>query len=152
MSAVVGRYPPYETYKTSRRRPPSKRAAKDLTESRLRDSSRKNVRVTSVLALISSRFYEPWSLELFAQNVNVSSSRLSHLFQVHEQTPPMAALKVRRMEWAAVLLRSTHLSVKEVAAGVGILDVCHFVTDFQDIYGLTPAVYRDHKIARMANG
>jgi AraC-like DNA-binding protein len=52
------------------------------------------------------------------------------------------------MQKAEVLLRTTFLTIKEVANLVGLSD-SHFVRDFQLTYGLSPTVFRRRN--RMAN-
>ena len=99
-------------------------------------------RVAAVLDLISSRFREPWTLELLANHVNLCPSYLDRLFRSFKCKSPCVLLKSMRLEQARILLCSTYLSVKQVAAAVGISDSSHFVKDFKKVYGQTPSVYR----------
>ncbi len=99
-------------------------------------------RVLEVMALISARYRQPLTREVLARHVNLSPSRLHSLFRRHMNTTPRALIMAKRMEAAAELLRTTHLLVKEVAAGVGIQDDSHFVRDFAKVYGLGPTAYR----------
>ncbi|MBA3832995.1 MAG: helix-turn-helix transcriptional regulator [Chthoniobacterales bacterium] len=46
-----------------------------------------------------------------------------------------------RLAEARELLRTTFLSVKEVAARVGVTGMSHFVRDFKKAYGSTPGRY-----------
>ena len=48
-----------------------------------------------------------------------------------------------RMQQAKELLETTFLSVKEIAASVGLTSVGHFVTDFKKAYGMTPSDYAE---------
>ena len=47
------------------------------------------------------------------------------------------------MQQAKELLETTFLSVKEIAASVGLTSVGHFVTDFKKAYGMTPSDYAE---------
>jgi AraC-like DNA-binding protein len=47
-----------------------------------------------------------------------------------------------RFEKAEELLRTTNLSIKEIANHTGILDCSHFVRDFAKSYGMSPKAYR----------
>jgi hypothetical protein len=47
------------------------------------------------------------------------------------------------MQRARELLETSHLSVKQVMARVGVTDESHFVRDFKKTCGLTPARYRE---------
>lgn len=84
------------------------------------------------------------SLGDFAQAVNLSVWRLSHVFKSDVGMPPMRYLRLLRMERAKVLLESSFLSVKEIAFQVGLNDESHFVRDFKSTYGFSPALYRSH--------
>ena len=84
------------------------------------------------------------SLADFAQAVNLSVWRLSHVFKSEVGMPPMRYLRLLRMERAKVLLESSFLSVKEIAFRVGLNDESHFVRDFKSAYGFSPALYRSH--------
>jgi AraC-like DNA-binding protein len=51
------------------------------------------------------------------------------------------------MDVAKVLLETTFLSVKEVAAKSGFNDLSHFVRDFKKMNGLTPTDHRMQSVA-----
>ena len=84
------------------------------------------------------------SLAEFAQSVNLSIWRLSHIFKSDVGMPPIRYLRLLRMERAKNLLESSFLSVKEIAFQVGLNDESHFVRDFKSTYGFSPALYRSH--------
>lgn len=84
------------------------------------------------------------SLAEFAQSVNLSVWRLSHIFKSDVGMPPIRYLRLLRMERAKNLLESSFLSVKEIAFQVGLNDESHFVRDFKSTYGFSPALYRSH--------
>jgi AraC-like DNA-binding protein len=84
------------------------------------------------------------SLAEFAQSVNLSIWRLSHIFKSDVGMPPIKYLRLLRMERAKGLLESSFLSVKEIAYRVGVNDESHFVRDFKTTYGYSPAIYRSH--------
>ena len=77
-----------------------------------------------------------------ARSVNLSSSRLQHLFKMHVNMTPAQYLKSVRVSQAKELLETTLLSVKEIRAQLGISDESHFVRDFKKAYGLPPLQYR----------
>ena len=81
-------------------------------------------------------------LEELAQAVNLSPSRLRHLFKESTGFSPTQYLKVHRMQKAQELLESTFLSVKEVMLRVGLKDKSHFTRAFKKLYGLSPVKYR----------
>lgn len=92
------------------------------------------------------------SLPEFAQSVNLSVWRLSHIFKSDVGMPPIKYLKLLRMERAKGLLESSFLSVKEIAFQVGLNDESHFVRDFKSTYGYSPTTYRAQFKLNGANG
>jgi AraC-like DNA-binding protein len=100
-------------------------------------------RVRKVIALAEESLHKGWSPAELAAMVNLSPSRLHQLFKEETGVPPARYLRRLRMRRAKELLESTHLSVKQVMAVVGLTDESHFVRDFKKSYGLTPARYRE---------
>jgi AraC-like DNA-binding protein len=74
--------------------------------------------------------------------LNLSTSRVQHLFQQHFGISPTQVLKLRRIQTAKQMLQSTYLRVKEIMAAVGLEDPSHFVRDFKAICGVTPSEFR----------
>ncbi len=74
--------------------------------------------------------------------VNLSSSRLQHLFKSETGRTIPRYLKDARMEKARLLLDSTFLSIKEIMHRVGISSDSHFARDFREASGLSPTEYR----------
>jgi transcriptional regulator GlxA family with amidase domain len=77
-----------------------------------------------------------------ARLVNLSPSRLQHLFKAETGTPLTQYLKSLRLERARELLETTFLSVKQVMTTAGLKNKSHFVKDFRKAYGMTPTQYR----------
>jgi AraC-like DNA-binding protein len=105
-------------------------------------------RVRQAIALAEETLHKGWSPAKLAASVNLSPSRLHQLFKEETGMPPARYLRQLRMRRAKGLLETTHLSVKQVMAGVGVNDESHFVRDFKKTCGLTPARYRE----RFRNG
>ena len=100
-------------------------------------------RVRTAIAYMNTNLHRKITPIEIAQSVRLSPSRLRELFR--EQTGTSLTLYRRelRLERAKHLLETTFLSVKEVAATVGIQGLSHFVRDFERAYGLTPARYAE---------
>lgn len=105
-------------------------------------------RVCQVIALAEESLHKGWTPAKLAALVNLSPSRLHQLFKEEMGVPPARYLRRLRLRRAKQLLETTHLSVKQVMAGVGLTDESHFVRDFKRSCGLTPARYRE----RFMNG
>jgi AraC family transcriptional regulator of arabinose operon len=91
------------------------------------------------------------SLQTFASSVNLSPSRVRHLFKAETGVSPSRYVRIRKMHEAKLLLETTFLTVKEIGNRVGLSDGSHFVRDFKRIYGSPPARYRT-AVNRRANG
>ena len=105
-------------------------------------------RIDSLKEYLTERFAEQLGVEEMAARVNLSPSRLAHLFKRETGTAPREFLKQIRMKHARTLLEGTFLSVKEVMARCGFNDASHFVRDFERQYGTTPRRYRTHHLER----
>ena len=102
------------------------------------------------------------SIPELASLVNLSSSRLGHLFKLQMGVDLNRFLANERLEKAAQLLRSTELSIKQIAATVGYHHSSSFDRGFQKQFGIAPAdfrrnhrtrteVFKGTEIASMAN-
>jgi transcriptional regulator GlxA family with amidase domain len=74
--------------------------------------------------------------------VRLSPSGLRRLFRQQVGCSIGKWQKEERMQTARILLCTSYLSVKEIAAAVGQQDVSHFVRDFELAVGLSPTRYR----------
>jgi len=105
-------------------------------------SQKMDERVKKAVLFMESNCQRRLHLRQIAAGVGMSRSRLSALFLAHLDISPMRLLKTIRMEQARVLLHSSSLSVKEIAAQAGFNDISHFVRDFSRLYGKSPATIR----------
>lgn len=80
-------------------------------------------------------------LEL-ARLVNLSTSRLGHLFRLQIGIALNNFVRNARLERAAALLQETELSIKEIAAAVGYHHASSFDRGFEKKFGSAPANYR----------
>lgn len=74
--------------------------------------------------------------------VNLSSSRLRHLFKKETGVTYKNYLRNLRLRAAEVLLRTTFLSVKEIVTRVGLTHTSHFNREFKRLYGTSPTAFR----------
>lgn len=80
--------------------------------------------------------------EQIASSLNLSSSRLRHLFTIETGISPMQCLRLLRLERAHQLMLQSFLTVKEVTDRVGFSDVSHFVREYKRVFGETPSQTR----------
>ena len=99
-------------------------------------------RIRIVLTLMSDELQREWTPAELAAAVNLSTSRLQHLFKQETGTTPARHLRALRLERAKALLETSLLSVKQIMHATGIKDRSHFERAFKRAYGLTPAQCR----------
>lgn len=77
-----------------------------------------------------------------ADSVNLSVSRLRHLFKAETGMGLKKCLIESRLENARELLEGSSLSVKEIAGRMGYANVSNFVRDFKRRHRRTPTDHR----------
>lgn len=100
-------------------------------------------RIQIVVSLINTRFSHPFNIAEAARLVNLSQSRLRHLFKAETGKTFAEYLMHKRMERAQVLLGDTCLAVKQIMNQVGIADDSHFAHAFRKEYGVAPSYRRN---------
>jgi AraC family transcriptional regulator of arabinose operon len=99
-------------------------------------------RVKKVIALIEEDLCRELSLEQLAKSVNLSASRLRHLFSAEVGMSPMQYLQAVRMRKAKEMLETTFMSVKQIMCLIGVGGRNHFSNNFKKAYGMSPTRYR----------
>jgi AraC family transcriptional regulator of arabinose operon len=99
-------------------------------------------RVQLAIVVIKNNLHQDGAFDEAADFVNLSPSRLRHLFTSETGVSPAQYLRTLRMDQARQLLESTWLSVLQIVLRVGLQDRSHFEQEFKRIYGLTPAQHR----------
>jgi AraC family transcriptional regulator of arabinose operon len=99
-------------------------------------------RIQIVIQFMQENLSHALSLEKLATAVNLSPSRLSHIFKAETGLSPAQYWKSLRLREAANLLTNSFLRVQEITQRVGIQDESHFHRDFKKTFGLTPLQFR----------
>lgn len=102
-------------------------------------------RVDTIRDIVTTDLGHCWTVPELSQRVNLSPSRLRHLFVVQMGVPPLRYLRELRLREASRLLEFTHLKIKEIMWRVGITDGSHFVRNFATMFGVSPKKYRRSK-------
>jgi signal transduction histidine kinase/DNA-binding LacI/PurR family transcriptional regulator/CheY-like chemotaxis protein len=98
--------------------------------------------VRQAMGCIHARYAESLTREDIAQHVGLSPDYLTDCFRQELGVTPITYLRRYRIQQACELLKSTHLSITQVAAAVGFSESAHFSRTFQREVGMTPRAYR----------
>ena len=99
-------------------------------------------RVQVVKLLIEANCHGAVALGEMAKTVGLSPGRFARLFKEETGISPQCYLDNFRLEKAKQCLEHGVLSIKEIAASIGIPNVGQFCRNFKARYGLTPKEYR----------
>jgi AraC family transcriptional regulator len=102
-------------------------------------------RISTALRFMEERFREPLKLENLAAFAGLSLYHFLRTFKRVAGITPHQFLLRRRLREAALLLRTTNLSVLETALEVGFGDLSHFNHTFRVVFGSTPTKWRDER-------
>jgi transcriptional regulator GlxA family with amidase domain len=107
-------------------------------------------RVRTVLRSVELNWNKRIRLVSLARAVNLSSSRLTHLFKKEVGVCIREYVTERRLKTAEALLSSTYLSIKQVAYECGFLDLANFSRSFKKKHGASPKEYRQRVVTAVS--
>ena len=113
----------------------------DFSRMRAREAG-KGSPIAAALEYMQTHFREKICLADVARVQHCSEVTLRRNFQQVCRMSPHRWLMKLRLEYAAVLLRTSSLPVKEIASDCGWGDVSGFVAAFRERYGMTPSASR----------
>ncbi len=99
-------------------------------------------RIELVIARLEADTSRAWDARTLGALVHLSASRFRHLFKQETGTTAGQYLRELRFRKAEMMLRTTFLSLKEIADEVGTVSLSHFMKDFKKRHGMTPGEYR----------
>jgi AraC family transcriptional regulator of arabinose operon len=109
-------------------------------------SLQKDFRIQRVVKVLNQ--YPFHTLPQLAQNCQISTSRLSHLFKDQIGVNVKNYRLDCRLQAAAEMLVSSGMPIKEVAYTVGYRHSSSFVRAFKTHFGLSPAGYRRRQLEK----
>jgi two-component system response regulator YesN len=99
-------------------------------------------RIQQILRQIESDISQQFVIGDLAVSVNLSASRLQHLFKKEVETSIVKYVNNLRLEKARKLLETSYIQVKDIRIKVGATNESHFLEDFKRKFGQTPNNYR----------
>jgi AraC family transcriptional regulator, arabinose operon regulatory protein len=103
-------------------------------------SPQKDFRIQKVVQTLDQNPFR--TVLQLAQNCQISTSRLSHLFKDEIGINVKNYLLDCRLQVAAEMLESSGMPIKEIAYTVGYRHSSSFVRAFKTHFGLSPVCYR----------
>ncbi len=93
--------------------------------------------------LISAHYAEQFKLDSLAAGIGIDKSRLCRIYRAETGMTIMDALRARRLERAAQLLREKkQRNISEICFGCGFNDLSYFYRCFTARYGMNPGTFR----------
>ena len=89
-----------------------------------------------------ARYAEPLTVDDLAAAAHMSRAHFSREFRRAFGESPYSYLLTRRLERAAILLRTTQRPILDVCLSVGLSSVGSFTSSFRRAFGAPPAAYR----------
>ena len=108
-----------------------------------------NVRIQAAIEIIQNGISGELDVAMLARQINMSGSRLRHVFKKETGLSPSQYIKLKRMQEAEHLLRTTFLSVKEIAHRAGFTNESYFSREFRRTHDLPPGKYRGNGEGRV---
>lgn len=99
-----------------------------------------------VMEFIKSNYSGKLTLEQIAASVHLSPSHISGLFRKETGQTVSAYIGFVRIEKSKQLLKTTQLSIAEIASSCGFEEQSYFSRVFRKQTGLSPKAYRDHSL------
>ena len=100
-------------------------------------------RIQAVIRLIEDDFEQEPSHGELAELVNLSPSRLRHLFKAEVGISINGYRNFLRMHKAKELVETSFLSIKQIRNKLGVRDKGRFAQRFRRAFGVTPSQYRE---------
>lgn len=105
-------------------------------------------RIRDVLQLLRTKPGE--RIEVIAQTIHLSASRLKHLFKQQTHMCIRDFSLECRLQVARHLLLTTETSIKEIAYSLRYSHASSFVRAFRRRFGQSPKLYRENRTTRRA--
>lgn len=98
--------------------------------------------IKDITIYIEEHYSEKITLEMLANEANISVYYLSHIFRQYTNQTPIEYLNQYRLSTAANLLRTTDDSIMDISFECGYNNVSYFNRAFKSKYNMTPKEYR----------
>ncbi len=98
--------------------------------------------IQSALKFIKNNYSKPISVDDMIENIHISKYHFIRRFRRAMGITPYSYLTNYRINMSKTFLRSTEMTISEIAETCGFLDTSNFITHFKKHTGQTPLQYR----------
>ena len=103
--------------------------------------------ISKIVEYVSANIDKQISLDIVAEEFNISSSHLSRIFNRCSGTSFSEFVKNRKLEKAAeLILKEKNMNISDIEVKLGYLTPAYFSKLFKGKYGMTPAQFRKQGI------
>lgn len=104
--------------------------------------SRTSEAVQSIISYVAQHYSEKITLEGLAQHASYAGSECCRVFKKYTGESIFSYIRAYRLEQSVYLLRSSELSVSEIAYACGFSSTSYYIEHFRRQFGMTPLKYR----------
>lgn len=114
-----------------------------LSDAAPKRDAKKSETLKKMMQFLYSHYAEPITLKQIAAAGSVGKSACTEIFKIHLHETPVNYLIQHRLRKGAELLRTSGLSVTEIAYNVGFSNPSYFASTFRETYDCSPSEYRN---------
>ena len=108
----------------------------------LKETVRNHATIEPAVRMIRDGYYESFTLNDLATACNMSKYYFTRIFKATKGVSPMQYLNEYRLKVADAYIKSSDMSISEIAAIVGFSDAGYFAKLYKRIYGNPPSKKR----------
>ena len=117
-----------------------------LTEDEENTTHLNRTDVASLAEFIRNNFYEDLHIDDFMKHTCLSRHYLIHVFERQIGMSPYRYLHMCRINYAQVLLKTTDMTITEIAYSIGYSNAAVFIRHFKSFNRVTPTIYRSESV------
>lgn len=107
-------------------------------------------RIEQALTFMQANLHRLLTREEICAQIGLSMANFNRLFADYMHCTPIAYFLNQKFDWAAQLLKTTSLPVKEVCYKLGFDDPLYFSAQFKKRFGVSPRQYREYEKSSLA--
>lgn len=101
--------------------------------------------ITAMIGFVQKHYQNKLILKDISNAGNCGKTKCTSLFQKYLSTSPISFLNHYRLKKGSLLLRSTSMSITEIAYACGFSTTSYFCELFHKYYNITPGAYRNKR-------